>query len=93
MIQEILEKEVLDALGRKSDERRKEGQEGYRNGYQRKRLKSGEGMIEPIRPSPRLWPRESSNVMRACILRRSIVFKKILTSVCSICSFPSAITS
>jgi hypothetical protein len=32
MIQEILEKEVLDVLGRRSDERRKAGQEGYRNG-------------------------------------------------------------
>jgi transposase-like protein len=53
MIQEILEKEVLDVLGRRSDERRKAGQEGYRNGYERKRIKSGEGMIEVYAPQVR----------------------------------------
>lgn len=53
MIQEILEKEVDDILGRRSDARRKVGQKGYRNGYERKRIKSGEGAIEVYAPQLR----------------------------------------
>lgn len=53
MIQEVLEQEIGDALGRKSDERRKAGQKGYRNGYERKRFKSGEGRVEVYAPQAR----------------------------------------
>ena len=45
MVQEILEQEVMDYLGRDYYERNSNSQSGYRNGYENKPLKTAEGKI------------------------------------------------
>lgn len=45
MIQEILEQEVMDYLGRDYYERNSNSKSGYRNGYENKPLKTAEGKI------------------------------------------------
>jgi transposase-like protein len=65
LIQELLEAEVTETLGRAPYERREAGADGYRNGYKRRRLDTAEGRVpvdvpqvrqtaEPFRSS--LWP-------------------------------------
>ena len=46
MVEQLLNAEVADALGRDKGERRESGQVGYRNGYKGRTLRTGEGMIE-----------------------------------------------
>jgi len=45
MVQEILEQEVMDYLGRDYYERNSNSKSGYRNGYENKPLKTAEGKI------------------------------------------------
>ncbi|MCL5959365.1 MAG: IS256 family transposase [Chloroflexi bacterium] len=65
LVQELLEGEVTEALGREPYARRDEGPRGYRNGYKERRLDTAEGRLavavpqvrdgeEPFRSS--LWP-------------------------------------
>jgi transposase-like protein len=42
VVQEMLEQEVSDYLGRERYDRRNDGQDGYRNGYERGRIRSAE---------------------------------------------------
>lgn len=53
MFQKILEQEVRDYLGRDYYERGAGNREGYRNGYETKRLKTAEGEIELAAPQLR----------------------------------------
>lgn len=46
MVEQLLNAEVADALGRDKGERRAEGQAGYRNGYKPRTLRTGEGPME-----------------------------------------------
>ncbi len=43
LIQELLEAQVTEALGRAPYERRGENTQGYRNGYKQRRLDTAEG--------------------------------------------------
>jgi transposase-like protein len=45
MIQELLEGEVTERLGREPYERRGDGPRGYRNGYKTRKLRTAEGVI------------------------------------------------
>lgn len=45
VLQQALEEEVTDFLGRERYERRREGQQGYRNGYEAGHLRSAEGEL------------------------------------------------
>ena len=45
LIQELLEAEVTETLGRAPYERREAGADGYRNGYKRRRLDTAEGRV------------------------------------------------
>ncbi|HVX84631.1 MAG TPA: IS256 family transposase [Phycisphaerae bacterium] len=65
VIEELLQGEVADALGRESYERREnQAPAGYRNGYKTRRVKTGEGAITVEVPqvrgredfASRLWP-------------------------------------
>ncbi|MFQ5933902.1 MAG: IS256 family transposase [Dehalococcoidia bacterium] len=65
LVQELLESEVTEALGREPYERRGEVGRGYRNGYKERRLDSAEGRLEVAVPQVRdseepfrstLWP-------------------------------------
>lgn len=53
VVQEILEEEVTDFLGRERYERRGEDDRGYRNGYEPGRIRSAEGEIEVRIPQVR----------------------------------------
>jgi putative transposase len=46
MVEQLLNAEVADALGRDKGERREAGQVGYRNGFKARTLRTGEGAIE-----------------------------------------------
>ena len=46
LVEELLNGEVTEALGRDRHERREQGQAGYRNGYKGRTLRTGEGQIE-----------------------------------------------
>ena len=56
VVQEMLEQEVADYLGRERYERREDAQEGYRNGYEPGRIRSAEGevsvQVPQVRDSP-----------------------------------------
>jgi len=54
ILQELLEQEVTDFLGRDHYERKKGGNtEGYRNGYEPFNIKTGEGKICVYKPQVR----------------------------------------
>lgn len=53
ILQEFLEQEASDYLGRGHYERKAEGQPGYRNGYEPARLKTAEGTITVQKPQIR----------------------------------------
>jgi transposase-like protein len=50
VVQQALEQEVVDSLGRDSYARRNEGQQGLRNGYEAGRIRSAEGEIRVLVP-------------------------------------------
>ena len=51
LIQELLEQEATDYLGRERYERSGENSKGLRNGYKERHLKSAEGRIPVFLPS------------------------------------------
>ena len=53
MVQELLEEEVTDFLGREHYERRDHGQNGSRNGYKERAIKTAEGRIPAEQPQVR----------------------------------------
>jgi transposase-like protein len=53
VVQEMLEQEVTDFLGRERYERRSGNERGYRNGYEPGRIRSAEGQIEVRVPQVR----------------------------------------
>ncbi len=53
ILQEFLEQEASDYLGRGHYERKGEGQQGYRNGYEPARVKTAEGRITVQKPQIR----------------------------------------
>jgi putative transposase len=53
IMQELLEQEVTDFLGRERYARRAEGEQGYRNGYEPGHIRSAEGEIEVRVPQVR----------------------------------------
>jgi putative transposase len=53
VLQEFLEQEASDYLGRDHYERKREGQQGYRNGYEPSRIKTAEGTITVQKPQIR----------------------------------------
>jgi len=64
LVQELLEQEATDFLGREYYERRSDGQNGFRNGYKERAIKTAEGKIPVQLPqvrdaeetfSSRLW--------------------------------------
>jgi len=52
-VEELLNAEVCDALGRDRGERREAGQAGYRNGYKARSLRTAEGKVEVDVPQVR----------------------------------------
>jgi transposase-like protein len=53
IIQELMEGEVTEKLGREFYKRRDDGPRGYRNGYKSRKLRTAEGVIEVDVPQVR----------------------------------------
>jgi len=62
VVQEALERETTERLGRAHYQRREPGEplRGYRNGYERGRLRTAQGEIEVQVPQVREWAEEGS---------------------------------
>ena len=87
-VEELLDAEVGEALGREKSERREEGGQraGYRNGYKARRLRTGEGGIEVDVPQVRGFAVEGQDrPYRSAIWQglgaRSVPLDKLVTEM------------
>jgi len=77
MVEQLLNAEVSDALGRDKGERRESGQAGYRNGYKGRTLRTGEGMIELDVPQVRGLGEPYRSAIWRGLGRRSVSLEKL----------------
>ncbi len=71
ILEEAMDAKARDIVGRDRYERRAEGEEGYRNGYRRGRLKSSEGEVEYAIPQLRDVSQEDITVLRRSLKGRT----------------------
>ena len=82
MVEQLLNAEVSDALGRDKGERRESGQAGYRNGYKGRTLRTGEGPIELDVPQVRgLAEGPYRSAIWQGLGRRSVSLEKLATEM------------
>ena len=67
IVEEALEGEVADAVGRERYERAEGAAAGYRNGYRRGKIRTAEGMVEYAAPQVRDTPEPFVSVIRAAL--------------------------
>ena len=78
ILQELLEQEVTDFLGREHYERKKEGdREGYRNGYEPFKIKTGEGEICVYKPQVRNTEERFCSKLAAFFRNNTEVLEKL----------------
>ena len=71
IVEEALEGEVSDALGRKRYERGEDGKAGYRNGYRPGKMKTAEGAVDYSAPQVRDTPEPFVSNVRAALSGRT----------------------
>ena len=71
IVEEALEGEVSDALGRKRYERGEDGKAGYRNGYRPGKIKTAEGAVDYSAPQVRDTPEPFVSNVRAALSGRT----------------------
>ena len=71
IVEEALEGEVADALGRERYERAEGGKAGYRNGYRTGKVKTAEGAVEYSAPQVRETPEPFVSSVRAALAGRT----------------------
>jgi putative transposase len=71
IVEEALEGEVTDAIGRERYERSAGETAGYRNGYRRGRLKTAEGVVEYAAPQVRETAEPFTSALRAALAGRT----------------------
>jgi putative transposase len=71
IVEEALEGEVSDALGRERYERGKDEKAGYRNGYRTGKVKTAEGAVEYSAPQVRETPEPFVSSVRAALCGRT----------------------
>jgi transposase-like protein len=71
ILEEALEGKARDVVGRDRYQRRGAGEEGYRNGYRRGRLKSSEGAVEYAVPQLRDVSQEEITALRRLLKGRT----------------------
>ena len=71
ILEEALEAKARDVVGRGRYVRRGDGEEGYRNGYRRGRLKSSEGEVQYAVPQLRDVPQEEITRLRRLLKGRT----------------------
>src|SRR5271169_3240941 len=67
IVEEALEGEVSDALGRERYERGEDGKAGYRNGYRPGKMKTAEGAVDYSAPQVRDTPEPFVSNVRAAL--------------------------
>jgi len=81
MVEQLLNAEVSDALGRDKGERREAGQAGYRNGFKSRTLRTGEGQIELDVPQVRGLEDPYRSLIWQGLGRRSVSLEKLATEM------------
>src|SRR5271154_2222409 len=71
IVEEALEGEVSDALGRERYERGEDGKAGYRNGYRPGKMKTAEGAVDYSAPQVRDTPEPFISSVRAALSGRT----------------------
>ena len=77
LIQEALEQEVADKLGRSYYERKPELKTGYRNGYELRKLKTAEGIIPVLVPQLRDTDRPFRSAVLSHLKHRSTELERL----------------
>jgi putative transposase len=80
-IQELLEAEVTELLGRDRYERRETGASGYRNGYKRRRLDTAEGRLEVALPQLRETDEPYQSALWQALQRRTEVLEQLVVEL------------
>jgi putative transposase len=80
-VEELLSAEVNEALGRDKSQRRSEGQDGYRNGYKSRELRTGEGKIELQVPQVRGLEEPYRSAIWRGLGKRSVSLEKLATEM------------
>ena len=81
LVEQLLDAEVSDALGREKGERRSEGQAGYRNGYKARALRTAEGKLELDVPQVRGLEDPYRSAIWRGLGRRSVCLDKLATEM------------
>ncbi len=81
LIQELLEAEVTEALGREPYERRPELPPGYRNGYKQRRVDTAEGRLRVDVPQVRDTSEPFRSELWPAIRRRSEVLERLVVEL------------
>jgi transposase-like protein len=81
MVEQLLNAEVSDALGRDKGERREAGQAGYRNGFKSRTLRTGEGKVELEVPQVRGLEDPYRSLIWQGLGRRSVSLEKLATEM------------
>lgn len=81
MLQKAVEEEVQEFLGRGHYERASEEFRGYRNGYEAKKIRTGEGMIEVQMPQVRNAKERFRSSFIASYLKRTETIDKLILNI------------
>jgi len=81
LVEQLLDAEVSDALGRERGERREQGQVGYRNGYKARAVRTAEGKVEVDVPQVRGLEEPYRSVIWRGLGRRSVSLEKLATEM------------
>ncbi len=81
IVEEALEAEVSDGIGRGYYERGAEGKSGYRNGYRRGRLKTAEGLVEYAVPQVSDWEEPFRSRIRGGLADRTQALEDLAVEI------------
>lgn len=81
LIQELLEAEVTEALGREPYQRRQADAQGYRNGYKARRLDTAEGRLAVDVPQVRDTAEPFQSALWQTIKRRTEVLERLVVEM------------
>jgi len=81
MLQKAVEEEVQEFLGRGHYERADEEFRGYRNGYESKKVRTGEGVIEIQMPQVREAKERFRSALIAAYLKRTETIDKLILNI------------
>lgn len=81
LIQELLEAEVTETLGRQPYERRNSARRGYRNGYKRRRIASAEGRLLVDTPQLRDTEKPFRSALWPALKKRSETLERLVVEM------------